>query len=122
MEDAVEPREDLLGHLGHIAVVERAWLTVSGVLAEEMAHSFKYVLEAWPMLPETCVPKVLYAIMMYDIRWQLPELHAVNVRVEAIPCSTPLPTPHQFSTTSATFPLLPSTTITASTQNATERQ
>jgi hypothetical protein len=33
MEDAVEPREDLLGHLGHFAVVERGWLAVSRGLA-----------------------------------------------------------------------------------------
>jgi hypothetical protein len=55
MEDAVEPREDLLGHLGHIAVVERAWLTVSRILTGELARSLKCAFEAWPMLRETCV-------------------------------------------------------------------
>jgi hypothetical protein len=55
MEDAVEPREDLLGHLGHIAVVERKWLTVSRGLTEELAHSLNRVLQAWLRLPETCI-------------------------------------------------------------------
>ena len=55
MEDAVEPREDLLGHLGHIAVVERKWLTVSRGLTGELVRSLNRVLQAWLMLPETCV-------------------------------------------------------------------
>jgi hypothetical protein len=45
MEDAVEPREDLVGHLGHIVVVERAWLAKLRVSYEELAHSLSYVLE-----------------------------------------------------------------------------
>jgi hypothetical protein len=46
MEDAVEPREDLLGHLGHIAVVERKWLTVLRGLTGELMRSLNRVPQA----------------------------------------------------------------------------
>jgi len=55
MEDAVEPREDLLGHLGHVVVVEHALLAELRILTGELARSLRCVLEAWSMLPETCV-------------------------------------------------------------------
>ena len=67
VKHAVEPREDLLGHLGHIAVVERKWLTVSRGLTGELVRSLNRVLQAWLMLPETCV----YCIVCDDdVRYQ----------------------------------------------------
>jgi hypothetical protein len=119
MEDAVEPREDLLGHLGHIAVDERAWLTVSRVLIGELARSLKSVLEAWSMLPETCVG-ILYAIMMYCT---VPDGSCLDSTLSTSASwrfHSVADAPSQQH--QPTSPLLPSTTITTSAQNAIERQ
>jgi hypothetical protein len=68
VKDAVEPREDLLGHLGHIAVVERAWLAVSRLLTGELARSLSDVLELWPLLLDTCVCCMSsWALMMHEM-------------------------------------------------------
>jgi hypothetical protein len=66
VEDAVEPREDLRGHLGHIAVVEHAWLAVPRVLIVETAYSFNRVLEAWRLLSDTCVYCMRFCVLGFD--------------------------------------------------------
>jgi hypothetical protein len=75
VKDAVEPREDLVGHLGHIAVVERVWLSLSRMLIGETVYSLNRVLEAWRLL----LMCVLYAILGFDDAQH--ELHAVNANV-----------------------------------------